>query len=101
MEFKAGARFACPACPTELMVVRVPDASVAVTCGEVEMRDPAAHRPSGGHADAADGSLKLGKRYADEESGLEVLCTKPGQGGVAVDGRQLSMKGAKPLPASD
>ena len=43
----------------------------------------------------------MGKRYADEELGLEVLCTRSGSGALTVDGNVLSLKGAKPLPASD
>jgi hypothetical protein len=46
------------------------------------------------------GSL-LGKRYVDAESGLEALCSKPGAGSLSLDGRPLSMKEAKKLPASD
>jgi hypothetical protein len=30
-----------------------------------------------------------------------VLCTKPGPGPLPVDGRDLEVKGPKPLPASD
>ena len=44
---------------------------------------------------------KLGKRYVDEELGLELLCTKPGEGSLGVSGRALTLKGAKPLPSSD
>jgi hypothetical protein len=47
-----------------------------------------------------DGPL-LGKRYADDELGLELLCTRPGEGGLTVDGGTVPLKGAKPLPASD
>jgi hypothetical protein len=47
-----------------------------------------------------DGS-QLGKRYADDEFGVELLCTKAGQGTLAVNGRPLPLKAAKPLPASD
>ena len=47
-----------------------------------------------------DGPL-LGKRYVDDEAGLELLCTRPGQGALTADGRPLVVKGAKPLPASD
>jgi hypothetical protein len=32
---------------------------------------------------------------------LEVLCTKPGTGAFVVDGRQLTIKAPKALPASD
>jgi hypothetical protein len=51
-------------------------------------------------ADTGAGTL-LGKRYVDEPTGLEVLCTKPGAGGLAVDGRELTIKAPKALPASD
>ena len=51
----------------------------------------------GGHA---EGTL-LGKRYVHEASGLELLCTKPGEGSLAVDGAALPLKEAKPLPSSD
>ena len=43
----------------------------------------------------------LGKRYAHEASGLEVLCTKAGEGGLTVGGEPVPVKAAKPLPASD
>ncbi len=48
----------------------------------------------------AEGSV-LGKRYADETTGAELLCVKPGDGSLSIDGRLLPQKGAKPLPASD
>ena len=43
----------------------------------------------------------LGKRYTDEPSGLEVLCTKGGDGSLTFDGAPMPVKGAKPLPSSD
>ena len=48
-----------------------------------------------------DGGTQLGKRYADEELGLEILCTKGGDGSLSVGETVLDVKGAKPLPASD
>jgi len=62
----------------------------------------AAERPEGGAPDAAhaSGSL-LGKRYIDEDSGLEALCAKPGAGSLSADGRPLAVKDAKKLPSSD
>jgi hypothetical protein len=47
------------------------------------------------------GGTTLGKRYVDESSGLEVLCTKAGTGTLTLDGTPLTLQGAKPLPASD
>jgi hypothetical protein len=43
----------------------------------------------------------IGKRFADSESGLELLVTKAGEGSLAVDGITIPLKVAKPLPASD
>lgn len=61
--------------------------------------------PGGVPAATADpeqlGGSQLGKRYADEELGVELLCTKAGQGTLAVNGVALPLKNAKPLPASD
>ncbi|HEV7864070.1 MAG TPA: hypothetical protein VGR20_15265 [Acidimicrobiia bacterium] len=48
-----------------------------------------------------DGPTLLGKRYADEALGLELLCTKAGAGGLFVNGAPLGRKEAKPLPSSD
>jgi len=43
----------------------------------------------------------LGKRYEDEGSGLEILCTKPGPASLSIGADALHIKGAKPLPSSD
>jgi len=48
----------------------------------------------------AEGSV-LGKRYADEPTGAELLCVKSGEGSLSIDGRLMPLRGAKPLPASD
>jgi hypothetical protein len=47
-----------------------------------------------------DGTL-LGKRYADEELGLELLCSQAGEGALTIGDQPLLIKGAKPLPSSD
>ena len=39
--------------------------------------------------------------FADDVSGLEVLCTKGGKGSLSIDGREIGAKEAKKLPASD
>jgi hypothetical protein len=48
-----------------------------------------------------DRGALLGKRYSDDELGLELLCTKGGQASISVGQAVLTVKGAKPLPASD
>lgn len=100
MEIKAGSRLACPDCTTELVVVKPPTAPVVLTCSGSVIVEATADRPGGGHADAGDGAL-VGKRYGDAETGLEVLCAKPGPGTLAADGRVIEIQGAKPLPSSD
>ena len=47
------------------------------------------------------GGTQMGKRYTNEAGDIEILCTKPGEGNLAVDGTALEIKGAKPLPSSD
>jgi hypothetical protein len=47
-----------------------------------------------------DGTL-LGKRYTDAAGSVELLCTKPGPAGLAVNSIPLQLKDSKPLPASD
>jgi hypothetical protein len=88
---------------TTVIVVRAPDADVELTCAGVPLYDA----KGGGAAPEGDADpeqmagTQLGKRYADEALGLELLCTKGGQGTLAVNGSPLPLRDAKPLPASD
>ena len=98
---KVGSRLACPECPTELVVTRAADTSVALECSGSALVELDGARPQGGHPSTADGAPQLGKRYVDDDAGLELLCTKPGSGELTCEGRPLSLKAAKPLPSSD
>ena len=61
-----------------------------------------AEASAGGAVDPAHSEgTQLGKRYADDALGLELLCTKAGEGSLSVDGAPLGLKDAKPLPSSD
>jgi len=88
---------------TTVIVVRAPDGEISLTCAGVEMWDP----KSGGACPAGEADpaqltgAQMGKRYADEQTGLELLCTKPGNGTIAVNGVPLPLCGPKLLPASD
>jgi hypothetical protein len=102
MQMKPGLKLRGTTCSTEVIVVRAAADPVELTCCGAPMVDAAsapAAEPSG--AVAAGEGVLLGKRYTDEDTGIEVLCTKPGAGELAVDGRPLVIKGAKPLPSSD
>jgi hypothetical protein len=62
---------------------------------------PGAAPPTAPIDPAYRGGTLLGKRYADPDTGLEVLCTKPGDGGLSLGGDPIPVKDTKPLPASD
>jgi len=100
MELKPGMKLAAPGTTTEVVVVRPPSAALTVTCAGADMVDLAGGAPEG-TAPAAGEDVLIGKRYLDEDSGLELLCSKAGAGPLAADGREMSVKGAQPLPSSD
>jgi hypothetical protein len=101
-QLKAGARLRSAVCATEVMVVAAPANGAELRCGGAAMLDIAAKRdPAATPAPDARGGTQLGKRYVNGAGDLEVLCTKPGEGTLAAGGAPLSIKGAKPLPASD
>jgi hypothetical protein len=85
---------------TTVIVIRAPEGDVVVTCGGEPMTEAKPGALSESHPDAQEGAL-LGKRYVEDAIGLEVLCTKAGEGTLAVDGTALPIKDAKPLPSSD
>lgn len=102
MVLKVGQSMASTVDATVVIIVRAPETDVSLTCGGAEMVVGKQGAGDGSAIDAADvGGAKLGKRYADDEVGLEVLCTKPGTGRLELDGRELPLKAAKPLPSSD
>lgn len=102
MELKPGTKLQSAVCEAQFIVVRAPSVEVTLACGGADLLPADAERPEGAAPDPAlaDGAL-LGKRYADEELGLELLCTKGGTGTLTCNGEPLPLKGAKPLPASD
>jgi hypothetical protein len=102
MQLRPGLKLQSAVCETQVVVVKAPADEVEIGCGGAPMLADG-ESPAG--SPALDSSLgdaaQLGKRYADEDLGLELLCTKAGAGALTVDGRALLLKGAKPLPSSD
>ena len=98
---KNGTRLQSQVCDTQVIVVRSADSLDDLRAGGVAMIALDANKDSSATLDPsfADGNL-MGKRYVDD-SGAEVLVTKAGQGTLSVGGSALSLKEAKPLPASD
>ena len=99
MDIKAGQRLHSTVCGTNVVIVKGAT-GVDLTCGGAPFEDGPGEA-SGSPAAGFDEGTLLGKRYEDPETGIEVLCVKPGAGSIAVDGRLLTLKAAKALPASD
>ena len=102
MQVKIGSRLRSVVCETEVIVVKSPGGDLDIRCGGHPMvgKDEPATASAALSEGLADGAL-LGKRYTNEELGLEVLVTKGGSGTLAVSETPLAIKDAKPLPSSD
>ncbi|QEN16494.1 hypothetical protein ACRDU6_30855 [Mycolicibacterium sp. ELW1] len=98
---KNGSRLQSQVCDTQVIVVKAADSLDDLRCGGHPMLPLDAERPVTAALDPAfaGGSL-MGKRYVDED-GAEVLVTKAGAGSLSVGAMALTLKEAKPLPASD
>lgn len=102
MELRPGLRLESATCDTQVVVVRAPkDApDVDLRCGGEPMRDLGSSTERVPATATGEGTA-LGKRYSQDDIGLEVLCTHAGAGTLAVGDAPLAVKGAKPLPSSD
>ena len=98
---KNGTRLQSQVCDTQVIVVRTSDSLDDLRAGGVPMVPIDAEKSSEATLDPAfsDGAV-MGKRYVDE-TGAEVLVTKVGAGTLSVGTTALTLKEAKPLPASD
>lgn len=102
MRLTTGQRLQSAVDTTEMIVVRAPDHEVVVTCGGHPLIPIDAEKPHGIQGDSAwSGETAIGKRYTHPEHGLELLCTRPGQSALGVDGEPLILKQAAALPSSD
>jgi hypothetical protein len=102
MVLEPGRRLASAVCETEVIVIRAPADEVDLRCGGqpmVGLDEAPAARP--GPEAPHDAGTLIGKRYADPELGLEVLCTKAGAGSLSIGDDALAAKEARPLPSSD
>ena len=101
MELRPGSRLKSTVCDTEVIAVKA-GGDLDITCGGASMVDATADvGEKGSPADGMAEGTQMGKRYTNEAGDIEILCTKPGEGSLAVDGTALEIKGAKPLPSSD
>ena len=98
---KNGTRLQSQVCETQVIVIRSEDSLDDLRAGGVPMMPVGTVRPGTATPDPglSMGNV-MGKRYVDE-SGAEELVTKAGTGTLSVGAAPLSLKEAKPLPASD
>jgi hypothetical protein len=98
---KNGTRLQSQVCDTQVIVVRSSDSLDDLRAGGAPMIPIGDEKSSDATLVPAlsDGNL-MGKRYVDE-AGAEVLVTKAGAGTLSVGTTPLTVKEAKPLPASD
>lgn len=95
---KAGTKLKSTVDDTEVMVIKI--GTGTIECGGAPMAEEKPAELGTLSADFSNGTL-MGKRYVDAAGTFELLCVKPGKGSLAVDGTALTIKDAKPLPASD
>jgi hypothetical protein len=101
MELRPGTRLRSAVCSSEVVVVRVGEATVDLRCGGHPMLAVPSDEPVPGLAVVDTSGTLLGKRYHHDRTGLEVLCTKAGVGGLSVGSEAMVVAAAKPLPSSD
>lgn len=98
---KNGTRLQSQVCDTEVIVVKAAESLDDLRCGGQPMIPLGADRPAGLTLDSDfAGGTAMGKRYVDAAD-AEVLVTKAGAGSLSVGTTTLSLREAKPLPASD
>lgn len=97
--FKPGVKLSSTVCKTQIMALRVPATELEISCGGAPMQvgDPA---ELGAMSGDNSGTL-VGKRYTDAEETMEFLCTRGGDGTLAIAGYVIDIKAAKKLPSSD
>ena len=101
MSLRPGMQLRSAVCDTEGVVIKASDAAADLRCGGHPMVPvPDGEVPEGLSLVESSGTL-LGKRYAHEAAGLELLCTKAGAGGLSIGDEPVLEKSAKPLPSSD
>ena len=95
---KPGTKLKSAVDDTEVMVIRA--GTGQIECGGVAMAESKPEQPASGFPEHQNGTA-MGKRYVDAAGTFELLCTKAGKASLSVEGAALSVKDAKPLPASD
>lgn len=97
--YKPGTKLSSTVCKTQIMALRVPAEELEISCGGAPMQigDPAEL----GEMSGENSGTLVGKRYTDADETMEFLCTRGGEGTLAIAGYEIDVKAAKKLPSSD
>jgi len=97
--YKPGTKLSSTVCKTQIMALRVPAEELEISCGGASMQvgDPAEL----GEMSGENSGTLVGKRYTDADETMEFLCTRGGEGSIAIEGYVIDIKAAKKLPSSD
>jgi hypothetical protein len=108
---RPGEQLASTVCTTRVAVIRAPaQGRPLIACGGEPMVPATSARPpasgpgpnaNGPNANGTAAATLIGKRYTDAAETVELLCTSSGAGVLSCDGAPMTVKAAKPLPASD
>jgi hypothetical protein len=101
MQLKPGTRLESQTCDAQVIVVKAPATDVDLRCGGEPLVAIGSGKEKHPISSDHEGGTLMGKRYIEEEVGLEILCTKPGKGSLSLGETDLPTKDAKPLPSSD
>lgn len=101
MKIKPGSRWQSVVCSAEVVVVRPPTAEGVPQCGGVDMVPLGEQAGKTAIREGFDGGCAAGKRYRAAQGGLELLCSKAGEGALGFGGTPLGLVEAKQLPSSD
>ncbi|MFC5338500.1 hypothetical protein [Leucobacter denitrificans] len=99
MAIKVGSQLRSTASSVQVVVVRGSEADGTLEAAGAELTHDATAN-SAPNASAGE-TIQVGKRYVDADSGIELLVIAAGPGPIAFNGRNLTLKDSKPLPASD
>lgn len=97
--YKPGTKLTSTVCKTQIMVLRVPNEELDISCGGAPMQ--VGEPESLGEMRGENSGTLVGKRYTDADETMEFLCTRGGDGSVGVAGYVIDVKAAKKLPSSD
>jgi hypothetical protein len=102
MKLTPGSRWKSAVCDAEVVVIKAPKELGTLACGGLPMLAAGVERPTtSGPLEGHNGGSLLGKRYGDAQQGIEVLCTRGGQGSLTFAERPLAVIPTRRLPASD